>query len=279
MPHTILADRSLIKFSGPDAEHLLHNVVTCNVETLETGIAQISALLTPQGKIMFDFLINKVDSENYLVDIAREQASAFKQRMTMYKLRSKVEISESPETFVRVSWDDDSSAHTNKIRDTRFAALNVTREHMETGSATDRTVWDRLRINHGVPESGTDYTLGDAFPHDVSLDQNGGVDFKKGCYIGQEVVSRMHHRHTARRRILIADSHDDFGEDKAIESGGKPVGQLGTCVERQALALCRIDRVKDAIDAGAPILAGDTALTMKVPPHVSYDWPSGAENG
>lgn len=279
MAHIILGDRSLIAFSGPDAEHLLHNVVTCNVESLETGVAQISALLTPQGKIMFDFLVSRDEDDGFIVEIAEESAPAFMQKMIMYRLRSKVEISESSESFVRVSWSDDSTSSNTALRDTRFSHRTVTREYLDAGPATDRTEWDQLRIDNGVPESGRDYALGDAFPHDVSLDQNQGVDFQKGCYIGQEVVSRMHHRHTARRRMLIATCEKEFDKEAAITSSGKALGTLGTVVGTQALALCRIDRVEDAVKAGDKILAGETPLTLTIPPHVSYDWPSGANNG
>lgn len=279
MPDIILGDRSLIAFSGPDAEHLLHNVVTCNIEILQEGVAQISALLTPQGKIMFEFLVSRKNNDSFLVEIAKETAPAFMQKMIMYRLRSKVEITESSETVVRVSWSDDSSKLEAGLDDARFPAGTVKRKYISAEPATDRTAWDQLRIDHGVPESGFDYALGDAFPHDVSLDQNHGVDFQKGCYIGQEVVSRMHHRHTARRRILIAKTTSDFGAETAITNDGKALGTLGTVVGNQALALCRVDRVEDAVKADNPILVGDTPISLTFPPHVTYVWPSEAENG
>lgn len=279
MPHTILGDRSLFAFSGPDAEHLLHNVLTCNIEKLSPGIAQICALLTPQGKILFEFLVSKKDDASFLIEIDKQSAPAFKQRMVMYRLRSKVEIDERPESFVRISWEDDSSETDMAFRDARFSKQIVTREYLATGPASDQTQWDQLRIANGIAESGSDYALGDVFPHDVSFDQNHGVDFQKGCYIGQEVVSRMHHRHTARRRILIATSTGGFSEETNLTSNGKPLGTLGTIVGEQALALCRIDRVKDAMDSGDPILAGEISVSLTIPPNVTYDWPSEADNG
>lgn len=279
MPHIVLGDRSLIAFSGPDAEHLLHNVVTCNIESLEKDLAQICALLTPQGKIMFEFLVSKNEDGSFLIEIAKASASAFMQKMIMFRLRSKVEISESSESFVRISWSDDSTDPGAGFRDARFSKQAVRREYLDAGPVTDRTGWDQLRIANGIPESVFDYALGDAFPHDVSLDQNHGVDFQKGCYIGQEVVSRMHHRHTARRRMLIVTSTCAIGEATAITSDGKPIGTLGTIIGDQALALCRIDRVKDAVDADNPILAGETPIALTIPPHVTYDWPSEADNG
>lgn len=274
MPNVVLNDRSLITFDGPDATHLLHNVLTCNIEKLEPGIAQAGALLTPQGKIMFDFLVSKTGDNSYLIDIDTDSAAAFIQRMKMFRLRSKVEISESTESLVSISWDDDSSASSNGLRDTRFADVDVYRSYPEDIETINRTEWDALRIENGVAESGRDFQLGDAFPHDVSLDQNSGIDFKKGCYIGQEVISRMHHRKSARRRILIARTETDFGDTTDLIANEKPVGTLGTKVGQSALALCRIDRVKDAMDNGDEIKAGDARVELSLPPSVSYSWPS-----
>ena len=278
MPNVVLDDRALITFDGPDATHLLHNVVTCNIEKLAPGIAQSCALLTPQGKVMFDFLVHRISGNVYAIDIAKDYAEAFVQRMKMFRLRSKVEIVESSESLVMISWDEDSTASSDALRDTRFAGTAVYRSYTEDGTVDDRTNWDALRVENGVAESGFDYELGDAFPHDVSLDQNGGIDFKKGCYIGQEVVSRMHHRKSARKRILIAKTETDFGAEEQLTADGRAVGTLGTKIGQHALALCRIDRVKEAMDGAVDIHAGDAPVTFSIPPSVSYDWPA-AESG
>ena len=279
MPHTILEDRQLIAFSGPDAEHLLHNVVTCNIESLEAGVAQIGALLTPQGKVMFDFVVSRQAPDRFTVEIQADHAAQFMQRMVMYRLRSKVEISQPAESLVLISWDEDSSEAGDRLRDVRFKDRVVTRQYVDEGTMDGSEQWTQVRVHSGVPESGQDYALGDVFPHDISLDQNGGVDFKKGCYIGQEVVSRMHHRHTARRRILIASSEQGFGDETAIVSNGKALGTLGTKAGNLAMALCRIDRVKDAMDAGDEITVGDAVIELSLPSSVSYEWPAEAENG
>ncbi len=273
MPNTILDGRSVISFSGPDATNLLHNVLTCNIETLEKGTAQIGALLTPQGKIMFELIVSKVADDAYLVELGGEQAGAFIQRMTMYRLRSKVEIAESSESLVEISWGADSTTSSDTLRDVRFKSTDVYRRYLAAGTPDNGDEWDMLRIEYGVPEAGSDYALADAFPHDVSFDQNGGVDFTKGCYIGQEVVSRMHHRHTARRRMLIANG-PMAGDTNTIVANEKPLGTLGTKVGQKAIALCRIDRVQDAMDSNLPITAGGNAITLTLPPDVSYDWQS-----
>jgi tRNA-modifying protein YgfZ len=114
------------------------------------------------------------------------------------------------------------------------------------------------------------------FPHDVNLDQTGGVSFAKGCYVGQEVVSRIQHRGTARRRVLIAAGDSALEAGCPITANGKNVGVLGSALEKNALALVRIDKVKDAMDAGAAIFAGNVSLHLSLPPRATFSWPETA---
>lgn len=280
MPTVILPERMLIAVTGADAAHLLHNVLTCDVEKLEDGIAQPGALLTPQGKVMFDFLVAR-DGNGFIIDIDRAQADAFLKRMMLYKMRSKVDFTKQDQHVIAVSWDSESdTSQTDSSRcwhDGRFSGM-VTR-HAAPGkegsvNGADLAAWHQLRVTHGVAESGMDFELGEAFGHDISFDQNGGLDFKKGCYVGQEVVSRMQHRGTARRRIVIVQSGGDLPPSgTAIEAGGKQVGALGTVVGSSALAIVRLDRVAKAHASNAPITAGGVALQMQLPPGVTYQWP------
>ncbi len=141
------------------------------------------------------------------------------------------------------------------------------------GSA-DRAAWDRLRIENGIAESGSDYQLGDAFPHDVLLDQMNGVGFGKGCYIGQEVVSRMQHRGTARRRVLVASGSGTLpsgGTELLVDA--RSVGTLGTVVGSYGLAIARIDKVKAAMDAGQPIVAGAMSVSLAIPAWAKFTFP------
>jgi folate-binding protein YgfZ len=134
-----------------------------------------------------------------------------------------------------------------------------------------------MRIGYGIAEGGSDYQLGDAFPHDVLLDETGGVGFKKGCYIGQEVVSRMQHRGTARRRVLIASADALLpvpGSELTV--AGRPVGTLGSVGGRTGLAIARIDRVKAAVDAGETIMAGDVPVTLAIPAWAKFTFPQDA---
>ncbi len=284
MPSVSLADRALIRVSGPDAEHFLQNIVTADLSDLPERAAKPCALLTPQGKILFDFLIARDGSDTFLIDCRADVADDLSRRLMLYRLRAKAEISKLDQTPVTIEWDTDSSPSesdsTHAFRDLRFVEPRVWRSHGGTAGADTPEDWDLLRIESGVAESGTDYQLSDAFPHDVLLDQNGGVGFRKGCYVGQEVVSRMQHRGTARRRVLVAQGDGPLpAPGTEITANGRAIGTLGTVSGERALAIVRIDRVKDAVDAGVPILAGQTAVSLTIPPHARFTFPQDADSG
>ncbi|GLS33008.1 hypothetical protein SAMN04488498_108215 [Mesorhizobium albiziae] len=277
-----LANRTLISVSGPDAEHFLQNILTTDLDTLADGTARPGALLAPQGKIMFDFLISRSGTDGFLLDCRDDIADDFIRRLMLYKLRAKVEITKQDQALVGVSWDSDSTASqtdSTGVRDLRFP--ETTPVHRSYGSAAaasgNEHDWAALRIAHGIAESGADYTLGDAFPHDVLLDQMDGIGFKKGCYIGQEVVSRMQHRGTARRRVLVATAETPLPPaGTEITANGRPVGALGSVAGMAGLAIARIDRVKDAIDAGTPLLAGDLTVSLSIPGWARFTFPQDA---
>ncbi len=290
MPTVHLSDRALISVAGPDAEQLLQNVITPDLDTLRPGAAKPGALLTPQGKILFDFLVSRHGDDGFRIECRADIADDLITRLKLYKLRAKASIEKEDQEVVAVSWHDDSiSSHTDSsgsqsdstsgISDMRFAPETAVRRFhdMLPPASTDIDAWHRLRILAGVAESGFDYALGDAFPHDVLLDQNEGVGFKKGCYVGQEVVSRMQHRGTARRRILIAETETTLPESgTSITAAGRVVGTLGSSVGSIGLALARIDKVKEAMDAGTAILADETPLQLTIPPGVRFGFPEEA---
>jgi tRNA-modifying protein YgfZ len=289
MPTVHLRDRAIIVVEGVDAETFLQNIITTDLASLGEGEARVSALLSPQGKILFDFLVSRAGGERFLLDCRAALADDFIRRLTLYRMRAKAVIAKRDQELVAISWGADSSAsqidssasqNDSAVSDTRFPkAAKVFRHYalpLPGGNASEAD-WHALRIEHGVAESGFDYAAGDAFPHDVLLDENGGVGFKKGCYIGQEVVSRMQHRGTARRRILIAAATRPLpASGMDVLAGDRAIGTLGTVVGREALAIVRIDRVKEALDAGKPITADSTPLMLKIPPHASFTFPEAA---
>jgi folate-binding protein YgfZ len=237
--------------------------------------------LTPQGKILFDFLISRDGAQGFRLECRLDVADDFIRRLMLYRLRAKAEISKLDQSFVSVCWQADSSdLHSDSssavLRDTRFAQADVAFRIYGSKPAEegDAGAWHAFRIAHGIAESGADYALGDAFPHDVLLDQTGGVGFKKGCYVGQEVVSRMQHRGTARRRVLLASAEQPLpssGTD--ISADGRTLGTLGSVSGATGLAIARIDRLKDALDAGAEISAGGIAVKLAIPAWATFTFP------
>jgi tRNA-modifying protein YgfZ len=284
MPIADLTDRALISVSGPEAEHLLQNIVTNDLDLVLAGEVRPGALLTPQGKVLFDFLISRDGENGFLIECRADVADDFVRRLMLYRLRAKAQIVRRDQSVVRISWGDDSvssqtdSGDEKALRDCRFAdPLRVWRSYAADAATGSANAWHALRIANGVAESGTDYALGDAFPHDVLLDQNGGVGFKKGCYVGQEVVSRMQHRGTARRRVLIVDADGPLPSPGAdILADGRVIGSLGSTAGKAALAVVRIDKVKAATDAGAAITAGNAWLSFAIPSWAKFTFPQDA---
>lgn len=277
MPFALLRDRALISVSGPDAEHFLQNILTTDLDVLRGGEAKPGALLTPQGKILFDFLISRAGDNAFRLECRTEISDDFVRRLTLYKLRAKVEIAKVDQGLVTVAWGDDSIASqsdSTDVADARFVDAAVRRVYGGGAENGDLAAWQALRIAHGIAESGSDYQLNDAFPHDVLLDETGGVGFKKGCYVGQEVVSRMQHRGTARRRVLIVQGESPLpAPGTELTVAGRPVGTLGSTAGTTGLAIARIDRVKAALDARQPVLAGGVTVSLAIPAWAKFDFP------
>lgn len=273
MPSALLADRRLIRVSGTGAEEFLNNLITADVENLPEGEARAAALLTPQGKILFDFLIWR-DGGDYLIETGAAEQDALLRRLTMYKLRAPVDLKAETVEGVSVFWNE--TAPTAGIRDGRFGKAGIDLYRIPGASASgDSAGYDALRVEHGIAESGRDYALQDAFPHDVLMDVNDGVSFRKGCFVGQEVVSRMKHRGTARRRVVTVSAEGALpASGTEITADGKPVGALGTVSGNRALAIVRIDRIADALASGTPLLAGTVPVTVALPAWSGLSFPA-----
>lgn len=266
MPALILNDRILLLVGGAEAEHFLQNLITANVETLGEGEARPCALLTPQGKILFDFLISRAPEGGFCLDVRTELLEALTKRLTLYKLRAAVTFTSDGDRPVVAGWGGQKPE--GALHDARFPKEAGAWRLYGSGADldADRTAWDMTRIDFGVVESGADFALSDAFPHDLLMDLNGGVDFRKGCYVGQEVVSRMHHRGTARRRPAIVSAETTLPDTGSkILAGEKPVGALGTVVDGKSLAIVRADRVGDAINEELLLSAEGVPVTLSFP--------------
>jgi folate-binding protein YgfZ len=275
MPSLTLSGRAFLRISGADAETLLQSLITTNLPDLPAGEIRAGALLTPQGKILFDFLIRRDGDGAFLIETTEDQRDALVKRLTMYKLRAAVDLALVEGSDVAIAWDEPEA---DAPRDSRFtkAGLAVSRRP-GAGGSDDPALYEALRIGAGLAESGRDYALSDAFPHDVLLDLTGGLSYRKGCYVGQEVVSRMHHRGTARRRPVIVTGETALpATGTELLADGKPIGTLGSVSGPLGLAVVRIDRAADAINAGTPITADGAPVTVALPAWTGLAFPQEA---
>ena len=282
MTHAFLPDRAFVDIGGADAETFLQNLITTDLPGLEPGEVAPGALLTPQGKILFPFLITRTKAGFRLETDSALRDNLLK-RLMMYRLRAAVDLAPVAGSGVWLVWNEPGDG----VRDRRFAKAGVTltRKAVDAVSgpeasdaATDgAAAYRALRIAHGIAEEPADYADGDAFPHDVLLDRSGGLSFRKGCYVGQEVVSRMQHRGTARRRLVQVTAGGDLAASgPSLTAEGKAIGTLASVAGSRALALVRIDKAGAAMAAGTPILAGDLPVTLALPAWSDLVFPTDA---
>src|SRR3954469_15239574 len=281
MKAAFLPDRGVVKVSGEGARDFLNGLVTTDVALLQPGLGRFGALLTPQGKIVADFLITEAASGHgggFLIDCPRALAQTLAAKFGFYKLRAKVTVENLSEGLgVIAAWDGDLATKPDlAFTDPRSAKLGwriIASEELAPKVAdlmgadlVDSAEYEAHRIASGVPRGGLDFMYGDAFPHETNMDHLHGVDFEKGCYVGQEVVSRMQHRGTARTRtvrVVIDGPAPEPGT--TLLAGEKPVGTMGSTAGHNGLALIRIDRVADALRDGLPLLAGGLAVRLADP--------------
>jgi folate-binding protein YgfZ len=271
----------VVKVSGEDARNFLNGLVTTDVGLVQPGLARFGALLTPQGKITADFLITEAPAGHgggFLLDCPRALSQTLADKLGFYKLRAKVAVENLSDSLgVLAAWDGEPAIKPDmSFADPRSEKLGwriLVPEELAKKVASlvgadlvDSTAYEAHRIACGVPRGGVDFMYSDAFPHETNMDRLHGVDFDKGCYVGQEVVSRMQHRGTARTRIVRV-TLEDFSPETgvAVLGGDKQVGTMGSTAGGHGLALVRIDRVADALDAGLALTAGGLAIRLTDP--------------
>ncbi|MGI9402591.1 MAG: YgfZ/GcvT domain-containing protein [Rhizobiaceae bacterium] len=272
--YAYLRDRTLLQVTGSDAGKLLQGILTCEVEGLAAGQASFGALLTPQGKILFDFFLIR-RSEGYLIDLDGALETDFVKRLNFYKLRADVAIENAgSEIEVYAVWSGSpGDVDGIVVTDPRNSSMGH-RVYGQCPSDISEGDYQAHRIAVAMPEGGKDFEYGKVFPHEVLMDQFGGVDFVKGCYVGQEVVSRMQHRGKIRTRILRVESTQylpPFGTE--IRAGQKPAGTMGSSAGQTGLALMRLDRVKDAREDGEAITADGQQIETSIPDYANFGWP------
>jgi folate-binding protein YgfZ len=289
MQAALLPDRGVVKVVGDDARRFLNGLATNDIGKVAPGQARYAALLTPQGKIISDFLVTQAepgDGGGFFLDCPRALAHTLVEKLNFYKLRAKVTVDDlSAVLGVMAAWDGAGlSEYGLSFADPRLSALGtrtilppdvVAEAAADLGAAlAGAEAYEAHRIALGVPRGGMDFAYGDTYPHEADMDQFAGVDFAKGCYIGQEVVSRVEHRSSARNR-LVPIAYDEFAPSSGlpVTAGDKQVGVLGSTAKGRGLALLRLDRVADALAAGTPLLCGNIPLYLVKPSWAKFAWP------
>nr|PZN85418.1 MAG: folate-binding protein [Pseudomonadota bacterium] len=277
-----LNDRGVVRVAGADSAKLLQGLITADMDRLEKQSAIFGGLLTPQGKILFDFFVVRAE-EGYLLETCREKAADLVKRLTFYKLRANVTITDvSEDHSVAALWGGAAPEVAPPVivyQDPRLAELGwraiapQSFDWSTVGSIVAPETYHAHRIAHGVPEGGRDYAFGDTFPHDALFDQMDGVSFQKGCYVGQEVVSRVQHRSTARKRVVPLDGSEPLQPGAEVKAGEAVIGSVGSVAGHRGLALLRIDRVGEALDKGHPITAGGVPVTVNLPSWARFGIP------
>jgi folate-binding protein YgfZ len=281
MKAALLPDRGVVKVVGDGARGFLNGLLTTDMTTVAPGAPRFAALLTPQGKIIVDCIVTEApaaDGGGFFLDCPRTLAVEFVTKLNFYKLRAKVICEDLSEILgVLAVWDGGSEAKYGLMYpDPRLPALGrrvILPPHQAEQAAAalgaellDFDAYEAHRIALGVPSGGRDFRYGDAFPHEADMDQLAGVDFDKGCFVGQEVVSRIEHRGTARTRIVPVTAEGRApGAGIPVMAGEKQVGATGSAAGACGLAMLRLDRVADAIAAGQRLTAGGVTLTVHKP--------------
>ncbi len=279
MKAALLPDRGVVKVAGDGARNFLHGLVTADILNLTPAQARFCALLTPQGKIIADFIAvagRASEGGGFFLDVARALAPQVVAKLNIYKLRAKVIVEDLSDGLgVAAVWDGNGPVDYGlAYDDPRLLDLGrriMLAAHQAAAAASrigaelvDASAYEAHRIALGVPRGGVDFVYGDAFPHETDMDQLNGIDFGKGCYVGQEVVSRMEHRGTARTRAVAVD-YDGHAPDPgiAVVAGERPIGKLGSTAGGHGIAMIRLDRAADALARGEMLSAGGIPIRIR----------------
>jgi folate-binding protein YgfZ len=246
MPGERIPDRTILEITGADRFDFLQGLVTNDVPRSE-GALTYAALLTPQGKYIADFFL-AVRGEAILLDVASALAPALSQRLNMYKLRADVQIAPSALHVTRGL----GPAPEGALPDPRHEALGW-RLYSEDAGGEAQTDWTALRVAHCIPETGIELTP-ETYILEAGFERLNGVDFKKGCYVGQEVTARMKHKTELRKGLACVKVEGEAEPGTEITADGKPAGVLHSRSGERAIAYLRFDRAEGEMRAGEAVV-------------------------
>ncbi|MFN3746459.1 MAG: YgfZ/GcvT domain-containing protein [Hyphomicrobiaceae bacterium] len=266
----LLARRGVVSLSGADAVDFLDNLVTNDLTGMSAGEARFAGLLTPQGKILFEFFALRTE-DGWLLDTAAESVADLVKRLLMYKLRAKITLADvSADYSVAAAWGPRAPAVADGwcYPDPRHGDLGwrlIARPAalaQLAALAAPEALYHERRVALGVAEGGFDYALGDTFPHEANYDRLHGVSFTKGCFVGQEVVARMQNKTVVRKRVVRVTGTEALATGAEVRFGAAVIGTIGSVAGPHGLALLRLDRAAEAADKGEPLVAGTATLTV-----------------
>ena len=252
METAILPNRSVLVLEGPDTLAMLERLVTNNTHDWDVGEARYGALLTPQGKVIADYVAHLTET-GALLDVATQAVGDLSKRLKMFRLRAKVEIEVNGKLAPAITDEGTPDPRSETLPRRAIVALDAA----PTLSEAD---WDAIRIHAGVSEWGSDFTSADVFPWEINMDRQGGVDLKKGCFVGQEVVSRMHRRGKLRKRTVVLEG-ENLQAGQEVTAGGA-LGEISSASATHALARLRIDRLAKALDEGETLMVGESPVQL-----------------
>ena len=276
---TLLDDRGVLRIGGADAREFLQGLISNDVAALRPDRPLYAALLTPQGKYLFDFILHD-RGETLLLDCERSRAAALLQRLTLYRLRAAVSLDEVSDGHAVLAVFDHGPVPPGSIADPAAAVdprlpelglrLILPRERVPDFVAAhglqpvDADEYDRLRLALGVPDGSRDLVLDRSLLLESGFEELHGVSFTKGCFVGQELTARTKHRGLIKRRLLPVRVDGPLpAPGTPVTRGGKDAGEVRSGAGQLALALLRLE----ALTAGdAPLLAGEAVLTPAPPP-------------
>jgi len=299
MKAALLPDRGVVKVAGDGTRKFLNGLVTADLAKAAPGHARFAALLAPQGKIIVDFIATEAEPSEgggFFLDCPRVLAPTLVERLNFYKLRAKVIAEDLSEILgVMAVWDDapdrarsqpQGRSKTNWAcypdpRLPQLGARVMLPPHLAAQAAADLGAalveagdHEMHRIALGIPRGGMDFSYGNAFPHETDMDQLSGLDLDKGCFVGQEVVSRIAHRGTARTRVVPVIFDGPPPEvGLPVTAGDKNVGLMGSGLNGRGLAALRLDRIEEALASGLPLAAGGIKIAPVKPAWATFPFP------
>jgi folate-binding protein YgfZ len=261
-PIASLSSRALIAVSGEDWRGFLHGLITQDVETLVDGEVRFGALLNPQGRLLFDlFVVGRPGGA--WIDVERANRDALILRLTMYRLRAKVTIA-ADETPVLASWGADPGP--GWLADPRLPALGWRGYGLDTAPTADEAAYDAHRLALGVPGP-ADWGVEQTYPIEANFDLLHGIDFHKGCFIGQETTSRMKRRGQIKNRMLpLAFDGPPPAAGAELLNGERRAGEVLSGANGRAIALVRLDRLDGPLTADGKAVRAETPEWLEAPP-------------